>query len=105
MDWIPEEWFTALEWLQERETLFVWIGGFSLGILIISAVTVPVIIRRLPSDYFVRKSARDVSDGHPLLRCPSSSLGTSSADYLLRVELSCLSPLARDCLQRSSVSY
>lgn len=68
MAWIPEEWFTALEWFQGRETLVVWIGGFSLGILIISAVTVPVIVRRLPSDYFLRKSARDVSDGHPLLR-------------------------------------
>lgn len=70
MAWIPEEKFTALEWFQGRETLVVWIGGFSLGILIISAVTVPVIVRRLPSDYFLRKSARDASDGHPLLRLP-----------------------------------
>ena len=68
MDWIPEKWVTVLEWLQGRETLFAWIGSLSLGILIISAITTPIIIRRLPRDYFLGKGAHDVPRGHPLLR-------------------------------------
>ena len=70
MDWIPEEWFTALEWLKERETLFAWIGSLSLGILIISGISVPIIIRRLPSDYFLGRGDQNVAYGHPLLRLP-----------------------------------
>lgn len=66
MDWLLEQW----NWLREREDIFVWIGGFSLGTLIVSFITVPVVIRRMPHDYFLETSegAEAIRKQHPVLR-------------------------------------
>ena len=70
MEWFLETWSAAWKWINQHNTLFVWIGSMSLVTLIISAIAVPVIIRRLPSDYFLESSggAEVIRDQHPLLR-------------------------------------
>ena len=53
MDWLLEQWVR----LREHEEWFAWIAGVSLATLVVSALAVPVLIRRLPSDYFLENSA------------------------------------------------
>ncbi len=66
MDSLTELW----EWIKERETLFAWIGSLSLLTLIISAIAVPIVIRRMPHDYFMEDSeaAEAIREQHPVLR-------------------------------------
>lgn len=70
MECFLETWSTVWEWIKLRDTFFAWIGSLSLVTLIISAIAVPVIIRRLPSDYFLENSegAEAIRDEHPFLR-------------------------------------
>lgn len=66
MEWITEAW----NWIKERETLFAWIGSLSLLTLIVSAVVVPIVIRRMPHDYFLEESesTEAIREDHPVLR-------------------------------------
>lgn len=41
------------EWLASQKTLLAWLFGLSLGSLILTALAMPVIVVRLPSDYLV----------------------------------------------------
>jgi hypothetical protein len=70
MEWFSETWSTTWEWIKERDTLFAWIGALSLITLIVSAVAVPMVIRRMPSDYFLDSSeeAAAIREQHPVLR-------------------------------------
>lgn len=66
MDWLHQQW----EWLSHREELFAWIGGISLATIVVSAFAVPMVIRRLPYDYFLENSESTewMRDRHPVLR-------------------------------------
>ena len=66
MDWLLEQW----HWLREREELVAWIGGLSLFTVIVSFITVPMVIRRMPHDYFLETSedAERIRQQHPVLR-------------------------------------
>ena len=44
MNWLLEQW----HWLSGQDYLFAWIGGLSLLTVIVSFITVPMIIRRIP---------------------------------------------------------
>lgn len=63
MDWL-------LERLREHEHLFWWTGGASLAIIVVSALAVPVLIRRMPYDYFLEDSSRSrwMRRRHPAIR-------------------------------------
>ncbi len=65
-EWLIEGW----SFIKDRETLFTWIGGISLSILIVSAIAVPIIIGRMPHDYFLESSetAEEIREQHPALR-------------------------------------
>lgn len=41
------------EWLRSHEAAVFWLGVTSLGFLVVSLALVPMLIARLPSDYFV----------------------------------------------------
>ncbi|MEM6280072.1 MAG: hypothetical protein AAF733_11370 [Verrucomicrobiota bacterium] len=66
LPWLADLW----DWVKERDVLFAWIGSLSLVVLIVSAVAVPIIIRRLPYDYFLEDGARtrEMREEHPVLR-------------------------------------
>lgn len=66
MEWLE----TAWSWVKDRDTLFAWIGGLSLFTLIASAIAVPILIRRMPSDYFLENDpkAQALREEHPALR-------------------------------------
>lgn len=66
MEWINESW----EWIKERETLLAWIGSLSFLTLVVSAVAVPIVIRRMPHDYFLEtsESTEAIRERHPVLR-------------------------------------
>lgn len=66
MEWITDIW----NWTGENETLLAWVGSLSLLTLIVSAIVVPIIIRRMPHDYFLEDSAsaEAIREGHPVLR-------------------------------------
>ncbi len=40
-------------WLQGNSSLLVWLFGLSIGSLVVTALLLPVVVRRLPPDYFV----------------------------------------------------
>lgn len=65
-EWLVESW----SYVRDRESLFAWIGGLSLLVLVVSAVAVPLVIRRMPCDYFLEDSAsaERIRDQHPVLR-------------------------------------
>ena len=66
MEWLEQAW----QWVSDRETLFAWVGGLPLATLILSALLVPIFIRRMPSDYFLDTSERTeaLRQQHPVLR-------------------------------------
>jgi len=66
MDWLLEQW----HWLRGQDYLFAWIGGLSLLTVIVSFITVPMIIRRIPHDYFLETSeaAERIRQQHPVMR-------------------------------------
>jgi hypothetical protein len=66
MDWLTEFWTR----LREHEHWLAWIGFASLATVIISAVAVPILIRRMPADYFLEDSAGSewMRRQHPVLR-------------------------------------
>lgn len=53
MDWLIKLWGR----IAEHESLLAWIGGISLATLVASAFAVPMLIRRIPPDYFLEDSA------------------------------------------------
>jgi hypothetical protein len=66
MDWLLEQW----NWLTRQETLVAWAGGLSVLTLIVSFLVVPIVIRRMPHDYFLENDvqAEALREEHPLLR-------------------------------------
>lgn len=66
MEWLGESW----SWIRDRETLLAWVGSLSLATIVLSAFAAPVIIRRMPHDYFLDTSPRaeTIRKRHPILR-------------------------------------
>jgi hypothetical protein len=66
MDWLLEQW----RWVKAHDELFVWVGGASLLTLAVSSIAVPMVIRRMPYDYFLETSegAEAIREQHPALR-------------------------------------
>lgn len=66
MEWFAELW----GWIRERETLFAWAGGLSLLVLVASAIAVPVLVRRIPDDYFLEEHPKTEAfrESRPVLR-------------------------------------
>lgn len=66
MEWITDIW----SWAKERETLLAWIGSLSLLTLVVSAIVAPMIIRRMPHDYFLEngENTEAIRKEHPVLR-------------------------------------
>ena len=50
--------------------MVAWIGAISLVTLIVSFIAVPIVIRRMPYDYFLENSsgAEEIREQHPVLR-------------------------------------
>lgn len=65
-EWLTDGW----SYVRDRETLFAWIGGLSFLTLIVSAIAVPIVIRRMPYDYFLENHvvADAIRQQHPVLR-------------------------------------
>ena len=66
MDWLSE----LLNRLREHEDWLAWVGAASVATVIVSAIAVPVMIRRMPADYFLEDSAGSawMRRQHPVLR-------------------------------------
>lgn len=66
MEWLLEQW----HWIKERDEFFVWVGALSLLTIIVSFIAVPMVIRRMPYDYFLEtsESAEAIREQHPALR-------------------------------------
>ena len=50
------------------EPAAAWLLAFSVAVLVISVVTVPWIVARMPADYFVRERDAPWQDAHPVVR-------------------------------------
>ncbi len=59
-----------IEWLKEHGTLLWWMFGVSVGTLVLAVLLLPVLLARMPEDYFVRTAPPPESwrVRHPLLR-------------------------------------
>jgi len=59
-----------LEWIQDHGTFLAWMGGASILTLLGSLIVLPVMLARMPADYFVsREPPPDSWRGHhPVLR-------------------------------------
>lgn len=61
---------TIKDWLEQHQTLLGWMGVISVLTFLITAVTIPILIARIPHDYFLNTASReDLPLGsHPALR-------------------------------------
>lgn len=48
-------WQWISDWLARHQMLLVWLGVLSIASLLLAALLLPVVIVRLPADYFVRE--------------------------------------------------
>lgn len=66
MDWLLELW----DRLRGHEEWFAWVGAVSLATVVVSALAVPFLIRRIPHDYFLEHSAGSewMRLQHPVMR-------------------------------------
>jgi len=48
-------------------TLLSWLGGVGLLTFLVSLVAIPVLLARLPEDYFINRPIKDWSSRHPLI--------------------------------------
>jgi hypothetical protein len=46
------------DWISGHELIFWWTGFLSLGVLTVSLILLPVVVVRLPEDYFIREKGR-----------------------------------------------
>jgi len=58
------------EWIQEHEALLLWMSGISLLTLVAAVLVLPVLLARMPADYFLRKTPPPESwrGRHPVVR-------------------------------------
>jgi len=56
-----------LDWLQENEPLAWWLAAGSVVIFVGSLVALPIVVARMPADYFLHKEDR-TPPGHPVAR-------------------------------------
>ena len=63
-DWFP------MDFLRDQESLLAWIGGLSLLTLVVSFIVVPIVVRRMPYDYFLENDVKadEMRQQHPVLR-------------------------------------
>jgi len=59
-----------LEWIHDNEELAGWLFGLSVLTFLGSLIAIPVLVARIPADYFVRKEPGPASFGgrHPAIR-------------------------------------
>jgi len=59
-----------MEWLSEYQTLFTWMAVISALTFVISLLTLPWLVARIPSDYFCHKKRHPapLKQTHPALR-------------------------------------
>lgn len=48
--------FSFFRWVENHPAAFWWIGGISAAIFIVFLFAIPLLIVKLPSDYFIRQS-------------------------------------------------
>jgi len=63
---------TVTSWADANTTLLVWVGVGSLVLLVVGLLVLPVIVVRIPSDFFVRPHP---PPRHPLLRIVRNLVG------------------------------
>lgn len=58
------------DWLQEHQVLLYWLTGASVALFVATLIIVPVMIIRIPPDYFLHKKRhpRARTDRHPAAR-------------------------------------
>lgn len=61
---------TMWDWFKHNETAMEWLGALSLITFVASLVAVPMVVARIPEDYFVRPSDAEESfrHRHPAVR-------------------------------------
>jgi len=66
MDWIFDRW----AWIRQHEELVGWVVALSFVSMAVSIIAMPMIIRRIPSDYFLDHSPRTeaMRQRHPVWR-------------------------------------
>lgn len=58
------------QWIQEHEAVLLWLVGLSGLAFVVSLVVVPVLVVRLPADYFAhgRREKPPWGEAHPIVR-------------------------------------
>jgi hypothetical protein len=57
----------VLTWIREHETLVWSLGALSAITFVLTLIAIPILIARIPADYFVRRPVRDWPTRHPLV--------------------------------------
>jgi len=55
-----------MQWVRAHQALLWWMGALSLATLVASAILCPILIARLPEDYFIREERRPARRFLPL---------------------------------------
>lgn len=59
-----------LKWIYAHEVVLWWAVSFSIIIFLVTLITVPLVVIKIPPDYFIRKkrTKKFLSASHPVLR-------------------------------------
>ena len=59
-----------LAWIEEHLTTILWTAGLSLIVILASMIVIPIVLVKLPPDYFKRDGREEADDGpkNPALR-------------------------------------
>ncbi|MCB0344299.1 MAG: hypothetical protein KDD66_04245 [Bdellovibrionales bacterium] len=78
--------------LRSNERLLLWAGGISIIFFFVSLIAVPLILIRLPADYFTRekRSHLPAADAHPVARILGLALKNAAGLLLVLAGLAML---------------
>ena len=61
-------WQNIIETFIANQSLFIWLGSSSALLFVVTLATLPLLITRIPEDYFTHKDRHKITAKHPLLR-------------------------------------
>src|SRR6056297_1550984 len=61
-------WHSFTHFFEANQALIIWLGSSSAFIFILTLAALPLIIIRIPQDYFIHKNRNIIQLRHPLLR-------------------------------------
>ena len=80
----------SIDRLQEHSTIIWWASGISVLMFFGTLIAIPILLVRMPEDYFISKPVRDWPSRHPAMHITLIALKNVIGFFLLLVGISML---------------